>query len=136
MRSRARFTPARDAAGRTVAGQVEDELIWSIGSTTISIVPTATPRTRLYTLTNIYAACVEGDASRRAISTMDIEAIPEAALATCADIEPVFLAEIARAKQPNMVAADALRLFKMQLRPQLVEKVRTIRAKLATPSRY
>lgn len=134
MRSRARFVPARDASGRFVSGQVEDEISWTPGASPVPVLSAAIPPPRFYTLVSIYTACAMGDAARRAISTLDVGAIPDAAYATCVEIEPLLLAEMARANLPNMVPADAMRQLKLRLRTRLVAQVGTMRGNLAARS--
>lgn len=124
LRSRARFTPARDAGGRRVAGRIEDELRWSLGAT-------STAQPRLNALTSIWTTCVTGDAARRSVSTMDANLVPDAAYAACAEIEPILLAEMTRANLPGMVPTDALRGLKMQFRTRLAAQVVAVRRTLA-----
>lgn len=127
MRSRARFTPAHGAAGQPVAGRIEDEIVWTLPGTA-----TATrPPPRLYELFKIYTACAMGDAARRAVSTMDVNAIPDATFASCAGIEPLLLAEMTLANRPNMVPAETMRQLKFRLRTQLAAQVGAMRRNLA-----
>lgn len=124
LRSRARFTPARDTAGRPAAGRVEDELRWTLGAT-------STAQPRLNALTSIWTTCVTGDAARRSVSTMDANLIPDAAYATCAEIEPMLLAEMTRANLPKMVPTEALRGLKLQYRTRLAAQVGAVRRTLS-----
>ncbi len=129
MRSRARFTPARDASGQALVGRFEDEITWTLPATAMMA---TTPAPRLYELIRIWSACVMGDAARRAVSSLDVNAIPDATYASCIELEPLLLAEMARVNRPNMVPADAMRQLKLQMRSLLATQVGAMRRNLAT----
>lgn len=133
MRSRARFDPARNAAGRPVMGQVESEFGWTLGALQAPV-RAATPPPRFQALVKIYMTCALGDAARRAVSMLDVNAIPDATYTTCAELEPLLLAEMAQANRPNMIPADAMRQLKLQLRPLIVAQVGAMRGSLAISS--
>lgn len=126
MRSRARFTPARDLNGQTVAGRIEDEISWTLPGTGTA----DRPPPRLYELIKIYTACTMGDAARRAVSTMNVNVIADATFATCAEIEPLLLAQMTLANRANMVPAEAMRQLKLRLRTQLAAQVGAMRRNL------
>ncbi len=127
LRSRARFTPAVGASGMPVAGRIEDEIVWMPpGSATAN-----RPPRRLLELFKIYTACAMGDAARRAVSTMDVNAIPDAAFASCASIEPVLLAEMGQVNRSTMPPAETMRQLKLRLRTQLAAQVGAMRGNLA-----
>lgn len=125
MQSRARFAPARGPDGQPVAGRVEDEISWVLPRTAAADVSP-----RLLELFKIYTACAMGDAARRSASTMNVDAVLDAAFANCAEIETLVLAEMTQTNRASMVPANAMRRLKDQLRPRLAAQVNATRKNL------
>lgn len=125
LRSRARFTPATGATGQPVGGRIEDEIVWTLPGTSNR------PPPRLNELFRIYTACTMGDAARRAVSAMDVDAIADASFASCAGIEPVLLAEMTLVNRSNMPPAATMRQLRLRLRTQLTAQVDAMRRNLA-----
>lgn len=119
MQSRARFTPARGADGKAIAERVEDEISWVIPRDAAADVPPP----RLLELIRTYTLCAMGDAARRSASPMNVDAISDAAFASCTAVETLLLAEMTRANRAAMVPAEAMRQLKVQLRPRLAAQV-------------
>lgn len=121
MRARARFTPARDASGKSVPGSVESSIGWKLG-------PAAPPR--LDAMMSIWVACASGEAARRTLSQADAAAVPGAAFAACADLEPRLLAEMERANVLKRVPAEDLKRLKQIVAERLEAQVRASRTQL------
>lgn len=121
MTSRARFAPARDASGQPIAGTYEASIAWRLG-------PAAPPR--LNTATLLWISCVSGESAKRAVSQQDPTAVTAASVAACNSLEPLLLAELARAKLPGMAPAAAFELLKLQTGTRLAEQLRAVRATL------
>lgn len=130
MHSRASFTPATNDKGQSVDGSYQGRIAWRLPPAPV-VPPGVTPSGRLYESVRVYTACVIGDAARRSVWAMDVGAIPDAAYASCVEIEPLLLAEMAQASRPGMTPADGMRELKARLRPLLIGQVGTSRRNLA-----
>jgi TonB family protein len=80
MVERARFTPARDAQGRSVADIVTNRIRWRLHKD-------STPHSGERTAFEKWAECVKGETAKLAPTRLDVRAISRKAMAACVELE-------------------------------------------------
>lgn len=126
MTERARFTPARDEKGKPVEDQAVSRIRW--------VLPEDVPGDpRLNAVTALWIACIQGHAAKLAVSDIPAERIPDGAMQSCREIEPLIEAEMKRAALPGMDNAEAMEDLKRQFRSIIVDNVNASREVLQSP---
>ena len=120
MTSRARFTPARDAAGKPTAGTYESAISWILSE------DEAVPR--LNAATGLWFDCVQGEAAKLAQAEVTAGEVSNQAFVPCAQLEQLASAEMKIAEVP----ADSIVTLKEQLRIHVRDYVADVRKLLPT----
>jgi TonB family protein len=123
---RARFTPAKDEAGRAVAGSVENNIRWSLGEETPAM-------PRLNAATSVWISCVIGEAAKLSITGLSSDLVAERAYAGCALVEQWLASEMKLTGAPGFIPATAIESLKKQYRPQITARVEESRKLFESP---
>lgn len=117
MRSRARFTTNTSGQARSY----ETTVAWRLGQG-------RNPTPRLNAMTEVWIACVGGEAAKRTITAIPAGEITAAARSACEAVEPLLTAERIRAGVPE----SAIEALNKQLETNIVAKVNAVRKTLET----
>ncbi len=131
LRSRARFSPAKDEAGRQVEGHVENSVTWRLeadGEQAYEV-------SRLDAVTRLWVACVRGEAAKRVFTPADVGQIPDAAFAACQAVEAKLKIEMGAGALPGMVPAKAMEGLREHFRTIVAEEVGRARKLLFDPAK-
>jgi TonB family protein len=102
LRERARFMPARNAAGEAVEDIHTGRINWQLPED-YALPPGVKAATELW------FACTSGEVARLALSDLDAAAVAGRAFAACASFEQRIAAEVAKAKLPEIDSAAMIR---------------------------
>jgi TonB family protein len=119
LRSRARFTPARDSAGKAAPDRFETAIAWRTGASAQPPVPPA-----VHAAMTAWAQCI-GPAIGKGVGNkaLTASAVAEQAFATCLTEENRMLAAIGEAMNAPQTEKD-----RAMLRAQVVSRIEAARA--------
>jgi TonB family protein len=128
MMERARFRPAKNAAGKPTVGAYEGKITWRLENAGPGEGLAASPAVE--TATNLWISCNSGEAAKLVTSDLSAADIATRAFKACAALEERIAVEIRKAKLKDVDPAKMIPTLKKGLAERLSDMIGSARAAL------
>ena len=122
MIERARFRPAKNAAGKPVSGQYQNKMVWRLESSR------AGPA--VDTATSLWFACTWGEAAKLVISELSAAEVVTRAFSACAPLEERIAVEMRKVRDTGLDPSKVIPNLKNDVKEKLPEMLDRSRAAL------